>query len=67
MAVGIKNPNPTPPSLRAASWELVRAVSISGSDRTSSMSPNTAAKSGEAIPKPMEAIMPTMMKGSSGL
>ena len=67
MAVGIKNPNPTPPSLRAASWELVRAVSISGSDRTSSMSPNTAAKSGEAIPNPMEAIMPTMMKGSSGL
>ena len=82
----MKNPNPIPPSLRAASWELVRAVSISGSDRTwdwsmvriqashwsifkmtSSMSPNTAAKSGEAIPNPIEAIMPTMMKGSSGL
>ena len=34
MAVGIKNPNPTPPSLRAASWELVRAVAMSGSERT---------------------------------
>ena len=96
MAVGIKNPNPTPPILRAASWELVRAVAMSCSERTwgwsmvriqasfwsmvsieashwsifkltSSMSPNTAANRGEAIPNPMEAIMPTMMKGSSGL
>ena len=67
MAVGTKNPNPIPPSLRAASCELRRAVSMSGSDRTSSMSPNTAANSGEAIPNPIEAIMPMRINGSSGL